>query len=61
MYSTILISDDNGGLKFAQDTEGNWGYITPGADTVNPFSSSNNEIIISGQLIAYTYYQNSTV
>ena len=32
-----IYNDDNGGLKFAQDAEGNWGYIIPGADTVNPF------------------------
>lgn len=27
-----------GGLSFAQDAEGNWGYKAPGADTVFPFS-----------------------
>ena len=27
------------GLSFAQDTEGNWGYKAPGADTVFPFKS----------------------
>ena len=26
-----------GGLVFGQDSEGNWGYIPPGADTVIPF------------------------
>lgn len=31
--------DDTAGLKFAQDSEGNWGYIPSGADTVIPFSS----------------------
>ena len=28
-----------GGLAFAQDTEGNWGYKIGGADTVTPFKS----------------------
>ncbi|MDE6975663.1 MAG: hypothetical protein K2P13_01470 [Lachnospiraceae bacterium] len=27
-------------LKFAQDAEGNWGYVAPGADTVIPFKKS---------------------
>ena len=38
-YINFSINDDNGGLKFRQDTEGNWGYIIPGADTVNPFKT----------------------
>ena len=41
-----LDSIDTGGLTFAQDEEGNWGYIAPGADTVTPFkiyqSDENN-------------------
>ena len=31
MYSNL------GGLIFCQDTEGNWGYLPSGADTVIPF------------------------
>lgn len=34
------------GVKIAQDTEGNWGYIAPGADTVTPFNGT--AAIISG-------------
>ena len=33
------LSRDLGGLAFAQDTEGNWGYKIGGADTVTPFKS----------------------
>lgn len=33
-------------LKFAQDAEGNWGYVAPGADTVIPFSNGGNEVRI---------------
>ena len=29
-------------LKFAQDAEGNWGYIAPGADTVIPFKTGTD-------------------
>ena len=29
-----------GGLNFAQDAEGNWGYIPSGADSVIPFKSA---------------------
>ena len=43
--SITQLNDDNGGLKFAQDTEGNWGYITPGADTVNPFKTGDGTLI----------------
>ena len=31
------LSSDLGGLTFAQDAEGNWGYIPSGADAVIPF------------------------
>lgn len=31
------------GAKIAQDTEGKWGYIPPGADAVVPFSSGSGE------------------
>ena len=40
----MLIGVNNsslGGLNFAQDAEGNWGYIPSGADTVIPFKSGN--------------------
>lgn len=35
----MAINSSLNGLSFAQDTEGNWGYKAPGADTVLPFSS----------------------
>lgn len=31
-----------GGLKFGVDSDGNYGYIKAGADTVIPFKSSTN-------------------
>ena len=40
--SITQLNDDTAGLKFAQDAEGNWGYIIPGADTVNPFKSGES-------------------
>ena len=44
----ILISDDLtqqvNGLTFAQNEEGNWGYIPSGADTVIPFKTGNINI-----------------
>lgn len=33
------LNDSLGGLNFAQDAEGNWGYIPSGADSVIPFKS----------------------
>lgn len=33
------LSDSLGGLNFAQDAEGNWGYIPSGADAVIPFKN----------------------
>ena len=44
------ISDTFGGLSFAQDAEGNWGYKPSGADTVIPFRSgeSGGDVTIKG-------------
>lgn len=39
--SVNKLSNDLGGLSFAQDAEGNWGYKPSGADTVIPFKSGN--------------------
>ena len=33
-----------GGLEFAQDAEGNWGYKPAGADTVTPFKKGGGTI-----------------
>ena len=38
------INSSLGGLQFAQDNEGNWGYIPSGADTVTPFKSNSYKI-----------------
>ena len=40
------VNNSLGGLSFAQDAEGNWGYKPSGADTVIPFKSG--EIIDLG-------------
>ena len=34
-----LVYKNMGGLQFAQDADGNWGYKAGGADTVHPFKS----------------------
>lgn len=33
----VALNNSLGGLEFAQDAEGNWGYKPAGADTVTPF------------------------
>lgn len=38
------LNNSLGGLEFAQDAEGNWGYKPAGADTVTPFKESQNTI-----------------
>ena len=53
------LSSNLGNLKFAQDAEGNWGYIPSGADAVIPFSSSGTSIYKSatdgsGTISAFT-------
>ena len=37
ILGSIRLCSDLGGLTFAQDAEGNWGYIPSGADAVIPF------------------------
>lgn len=44
--SFIFLSRDLGGLKFAQDAEGNWGYKPSGADPVIPFSTTKTGLFI---------------
>ena len=36
------ISDDLNGISFGQDSDGNWGYIKAGADTVIPFKTGSD-------------------
>lgn len=40
------LNDSLGGLKFAQDGEGNWGFIPSGADAVIPFSGTPVPLIL---------------
>lgn len=48
------------GAKIAQDAEGNWGLLTPGADTVIPFSSGAGGISGNVKQLKYvgTYVTN---
>lgn len=48
------IDSSFGGLKFGIDSDGNYGYIKAGADTVTPFSSGIYKF-------AYSYNKNSNV
>ena len=45
----VKIYDD---LSFGQDSDGNWGYIIPGSDTVTPFGSGGsiaiNKWVVTG-------------
>ena len=43
-----------GGLKFGVDSNGNYGYIKAGADSVTPFSSGK-------ALLQVTYYSSSSI
>ena len=45
-----LISD-LGGLVFAQDADGNWGYKAGGADTVTPFKQMRSVAVSSKEII----------
>lgn len=53
---------DLGGLKFAQDEKGNWGYIPSGADTVLPFKSGviSLGVGIEFDVSSYAGYKNFT-
>ena len=58
------LNESLGGLKFAQDAEGNWGYIPSGADTVIPVSGGMNNLVLfivgrdAGQGLYYAYTEN---
>ena len=59
-----MVINSFGGLKFAQDSEGNWGYIPSGADTVVPFKSGismENAIFTFGSCGAYANNVHRTV
>lgn len=53
--SITQLNDDTNGLKFAQDVEGNWGYIIPGADTVNPFKKGDIKKQIKISIYRHNY------
>ena len=55
----ISLDDTLKGIKFGQDSEGNWGYITPGADSVNPFSKSGS--IIDNKILLGSISNKGTV
>ena len=44
MEQARVLSRDLGGLSFAQDADGNWGYKIGGADTVTPFSGNWHKV-----------------
>lgn len=46
-------SENMGGAKIAQDAEGNWGLLTPGADAVTPFSSGGGEGIEGLEVLGF--------
>ena len=59
MPGVLRINSSLNGLSFAQDTEGNWGYKTSGADTVVPFKSGDfilnkGEMYSNGKIIQFT-------
>lgn len=41
----IFLNNSFGGLKFGIDSDGNYGYIKAGADSVTPFSSGDLELV----------------
>ena len=44
------LNRDLGGLPFGQDTDGNWGYKTGGADTVIPFKNGQAiQVTVAGK------------
>lgn len=60
-----LITNQTNGLQFAQDAEGNWGYIAPGADTVTPFKKDSSggtpqEIVFPACNISQEFTYSST-
>lgn len=47
MVFQLIINSSFGGLKFGKDSDGNYGYIKDGADTVIPFSTKCPYIVDS--------------
>lgn len=45
------MNDNMGGLTFAQDANGNWGYKVAGADTVTPFKQQIRSVTVSSKEI----------
>jgi hypothetical protein len=46
--ATTVLNQNMGGLTFAQDSEGKWGYKPSGADSVIPFKSGVNSFTRAG-------------
>ena len=51
MEQARVLSRDLGGLAFAQDADGNWGYKAGGADTVIPFKQDMKSVTVSSKEI----------
>lgn len=47
------VNDSLGGLTFAQDNEGKWGYKPSGADAVIPFNAMKTYKYVTGVTISY--------
>ena len=52
VYQNGAISTDNGicKIRFGKDSNGNYGYIKDGADTVTPFNSLNGTLLYEGDI-----------
>lgn len=55
------VNNDLGGLSFAQDAEGNWGYKPSGADTVIPFKSLSASKILFTSGVNFKVTNNTDV
>ena len=68
LWLKVLQNSSLGGIKFGVDSDGNYGYIKAGADTVTPFKSGIHmvkltDVVSSGSVNVSSYpgYQNFTV
>ena len=55
MLTIYYINTNLGGLSFAQDANGNWGYRKPGADAVIPFKLLTRLGTVSGYQTSKTF------
>ena len=68
MTTVAKLNSSLGGIKFGVDSDGNYGYIKAGADTVTPFKSGIHmvkltDVVSKGSVNVSSYpgYQNFTV